>query len=140
MFTQAAFQKSFTRLSTLEAVVWELVESLVDKGALDAADLPGAAAARVELEARADAAREPATLPWPAVAVRVDPPDPKPADPVNCAERLPVCQGVCCAVLSSSSTSSRPSYGSRGPRSSGAGSRISARWPRTSSRGRKRAC
>jgi Putative zinc- or iron-chelating domain len=97
MFTQAVFQKSFTRLSTLEAVVWELVETLVDKEVVAVAELPGAVAARVELEARSDAA-EPSTLPWPAVAIRVDPEEPKISEPVDCAARISICQGVCCRL------------------------------------------
>jgi Fe-S-cluster containining protein len=97
MFTQAVFQKSFTRLSTLEAVVWELLETLVDKEVVVAGELPGAVAAREEMEARVDAA-EPATLPWPAVAIRVDPEEPKVSEPVDCAARIPICQGVCCRL------------------------------------------
>lgn len=98
MFTQAVFQKSFTRLSTVEAVVWELVETLVDKGVVAPAELPGASSARDEAEARAAQAAEPSTLPWPAVAVRVDPPEPKESEPVDCAARIPVCHGVCCRL------------------------------------------
>jgi Fe-S-cluster containining protein len=97
MFTQAVFQKSFTRLSTLEAVVWELVETLVDKAVVAPAELPGAVAAREEVEARSEGP-EPATLPWPAVAIRVDPPEPKRSEPVDCAARMPICQGVCCRL------------------------------------------
>jgi hypothetical protein len=97
MFTQAVFQKSFTRLSTLEAVVWELLEALVDKEVVTPGELPGAVAAREEMDTRLDVA-EPATLPWPAVAIRVDPEEAKVSEPVDCAARIPVCQGVCCRL------------------------------------------
>lgn len=97
MFTQAVFQKSFTRLSTLEAVVWELVDTLVDKGAVAPSEIPGIAAARLEADERADAPA-PTSLPWPAVAIRVDPPEPKEIEPVDCAARVHVCHGVCCRL------------------------------------------
>jgi hypothetical protein len=98
MFTQAVFQKSFTRLSTLEAVVWELVETLVDKAVVAPAELPGAVAAREEVDARSVEGPEPSTLPWPAVAIRVDPSEPKRSEPVDCAARMHICQGVCCRL------------------------------------------
>jgi Fe-S-cluster containining protein len=97
MFTQAVFQKSFTRLSTLEAVVWELLEALVDKEVVTPLELPGAVTARAEMDGRSDVA-EPSTLPWPAVAIRVDPEEEKVSEPVDCAARIPICQGVCCRL------------------------------------------
>lgn len=98
MFTQAVFQKSFARVSAIEAVVWELVEALLDKGVVVRGELPGASAARDEVETRGAAARERSTLPWPAVAIRVDPGEERDSDPVDCAARVHVCQGVCCRL------------------------------------------
>jgi hypothetical protein len=99
MFNQAVFQKSFTRLSTVEAVVWELVDQLLERGVVAAEDLPGANAAQAEAEARSLAVEEePAMMRWPAVAIRVDPTDPDEAEPVDCAARMSVCQAVCCRL------------------------------------------
>jgi Fe-S-cluster containining protein len=98
MFTQAVFQKSFTRLSTIEAVVWELVEALVDGGVVAGEDLPGVAAAHEEMAGRGDGASDASTLPWPAVAIRVDPAEAIRPEPVDCEARLPVCQAVCCRL------------------------------------------
>jgi Fe-S-cluster containining protein len=99
MFTQAVFQKSFTRLSLVEAAVREVVEVLVARGVLDGDDLPDAHAALAETEPRPDREDEPhSTLPWPAVAIRVDPEVDTLPEPVDCAARMPVCQAVCCRM------------------------------------------
>jgi Fe-S-cluster containining protein len=99
MFTQAVFQKSFTRLSAMEAVVWELVETLVAKGVVAGEDLPDAAAVHRDREAQAEEAdKTRSNLPWPAVAIRVDPAEPVNMEPVDCAARLPICQAVCCRL------------------------------------------
>jgi Fe-S-cluster containining protein len=99
MFTQAVFQKSFTRLSLVEAAVREVVEVLVARGVLDGDDLPDAHAALAETEPRPDREDGPqSALPWPAVAIRVDPEVEGPPEPVDCAARMPVCQAVCCRM------------------------------------------
>ena len=54
MFTQAVFQKSFTRLSLVEAVVREMAEVLVERGIIADGDLPGAKAAYQETAAAPD--------------------------------------------------------------------------------------
>jgi Fe-S-cluster containining protein len=99
MFTQAVFQKSFTRLSLVEAVVREMVDALVARGVVAEEDLPGARSALQETVAPPETGPDTlAALPWPAVAVRVDPTEPTEPEPVDCAARLPVCQAVCCRL------------------------------------------
>ena len=99
MFTQAVFQKSFTRLSLVESVVRELTEVLVERGIVAGDDLPGAKAAFPEPEpATYSDADIRSSLPWPAVAIRVDPSEPTDPEPVDCSTRLPVCQAVCCRL------------------------------------------
>jgi Fe-S-cluster containining protein len=99
MFTQAVFQKSFTRLSLVEAVMREMVDVLVERGVLAEEDLGEARAALAqaapEPEADSDVRK---SLPWPAVAIRVDPVAETAPEPVDCAARLPVCQAVCCRL------------------------------------------
>jgi Fe-S-cluster containining protein len=99
MFTQAVFQKSFTRLSLVEAVLREMVDVLTARGLVAEDDLPGVRDALQETvtppETGPDAL---ASLPWPAVAIRVDPLAPAEPEPVDCAARLPVCQAVCCRL------------------------------------------
>ena len=45
MFTQAVLQKSFTRLSLVEAMMGELVGALAGKGVVEPAEIPGVVAA-----------------------------------------------------------------------------------------------
>jgi len=79
--------------------VREVVEVLVARGVLDGDDLPDAQAALAETEPRADREDEPhSALPWPAVAIRVDPEVDTPLEPVDCAARMPVCHAVCCRM------------------------------------------
>lgn len=98
MFTQAVFQKSFTRLSLVETVVGEMVEALVARGVIAGEELPGAAVLQELAVAPVQSPEPEAKLPWPAVAIRVDAPDEASAEPVDCAARLPVCQAVCCRL------------------------------------------
>jgi len=100
MFTQAVFQKSFTRLSLVEAMLAELIETLTVKGVVVPDELPGATAAAADAEVRAaehmtDAEQ---SLGWPNVAVRVDPTDPEPFEAVDCGARMHVCEAVCCKL------------------------------------------
>ncbi|HTW09970.1 MAG TPA: hypothetical protein VME46_20880 [Acidimicrobiales bacterium] len=99
MFTQAVFQKSFTRLSLVEAAVREVVDVLVAQGVVDGSELSRAQAALDESRPPANHEAGPYTkLPWPAVAIRVDPVDEPLPEPVDCAARLPICQAVCCRL------------------------------------------
>jgi Fe-S-cluster containining protein len=99
MFTQAVFQKSFTRLSLVEAALREVVDVLVARGVVSGDDLTDAQAALQESEPHSDEVGSPlAALPWPAVAIRVDPVEEEQLEPVDCAARLPVCQAVCCRL------------------------------------------
>lgn len=99
MFNQAVFQKSFTRLSLVEAAVREVVEVLVARGVVGGEDLPDARAALQETAPRPGTEAGPFTkLPWPAVAIRVDPVEEPRPDPVDCTARLPICQAVCCRL------------------------------------------
>ena len=99
MFTQAVFQKSFTRLSLVETVVREMVDVLVERGVVAGEELADAKRALDETARRPDGNKDDrSTLPWPAVAVRVDSGEEVAPEPVDCATRLPVCQAVCCRL------------------------------------------
>jgi len=102
MFTQAVFQKSFTRVSEVEAVVGELVDALLARGVVDAADLPGFHAAANDAQARADEVSELSdvarSMRWPNVSLRVEPDEPDAPEAVDCASRMAVCHAVCCKL------------------------------------------
>jgi Fe-S-cluster containining protein len=99
MFTQAVFQKSFTRLSLVEAVVREMLDLLVERGVVAGGELADAMNALDETaDGSLDDKDERSKLPWPAVAVRVDPSEPTNPEPVDCSARLPVCHAVCCRL------------------------------------------
>ena len=99
MFTQAVFQKSFTRLSLVEAVIRELADVLVERGLLAEEDLSDARGAMDGPAGHARDDQEVATsIPWPAVAIRVDNPAEAGPEPVDCAARMHVCQAVCCRL------------------------------------------
>lgn len=98
MFTQAVFQESFTRLSLVEEVVREVVDVLVTCGVgadelTEAKDALGEVAKRGEEDKRSRS-----LLPWPSVAVRVDPSEETKLEPVDCDARIPICQAVCCRL------------------------------------------
>jgi Fe-S-cluster containining protein len=98
MFTQAVFQESFTRLSLVEEVVREMVDVLVTRGVV-ADELTEARHALAEVTKRGEEdQRSRSLLPWPSVAVRVDPTEETNLEPVDCAARIPVCQAVCCRL------------------------------------------
>jgi hypothetical protein len=91
--TQQLFNRSFERLSALEAILLGLVDQLVGAGVVDADDLV-ASARRVEAEmvVRREGLDH-------LVMLREDPPDAttEPAV-VDCAARMPVCHAVCCKL------------------------------------------
>ncbi len=69
MFTQAVFQKSFTRLSLVEAVVREMVDLLEKRGVVAEDDLAEVKTALEEPAQRPeDDGDTRSKLPWPAVA------------------------------------------------------------------------
>jgi Fe-S-cluster containining protein len=102
MFTQAVFQKSFTRLSVVEAMLKELVDTLEAKGVVVADELPGVSAAAAEAEARAAHAEQRSdaerSMRWPNISIRVDPEEPDPTETVDCDARMHVCHAVCCKL------------------------------------------
>jgi Fe-S-cluster containining protein len=100
MFTQAVFQKSFTRLSLVEAMLGEVIDTLLAKGVIADDELPGVTAATADAEVRAaeHMTESQHSLRWPNVAVRVDPTEPDPYEPVDCAARMHVCKAVCCKL------------------------------------------
>jgi Fe-S-cluster containining protein len=99
MFTQAVFQKSFTRLSLVEAAVREMVDVLEERGVVIDGDLAEVRTALQETPDRPEDDMDTrAKLPWPAVAVRVDPSEAANPEPVDCSARLPVCHAVCCRL------------------------------------------
>jgi Fe-S-cluster containining protein len=98
MFTQAVFQKSFTRLSLVEEVVREMVDVLVERGVV-AHELAEAREALEEVARRPEDEKDVrSSLRWPAIAVRVDPAEETQLEPVDCAARMNVCQAVCCRL------------------------------------------
>jgi Fe-S-cluster containining protein len=102
MFTQAVFQKGFTRLSLVEAMVGELVDTLLTKGVVAADDLPGFQSAAAEATARAEEAEQLSdvarSLRWPNVSLRVDPEAAAPTEEVDCGARMHICHAVCCKL------------------------------------------
>ena len=91
--TQRLFNRSFERLSELEAILLGLVDRLVAAGVVAEQDLV-AAARQVEAEAaaRGEGLDHLVTL-------REDPPGAR-AEPVavDCAARMPVCRAICCQL------------------------------------------
>jgi Fe-S-cluster containining protein len=89
--TQQLLNRSFERISELEAILLGLVDRLVASGVVGADDLV-AAARQVEAEAAARGEGQEHL-----VTLREDPPGaPLPVVEVDCAARMPVCRGVCC--------------------------------------------
>jgi Fe-S-cluster containining protein len=100
MFTQAVLQKSFTRLSLVEAVVGELVDTLTEKGVVSAGELPAAAAAAADADVHDQPQEEDSSrsMKWPSVALRVDPEVAPDTEVVDCDARMHVCHAVCCKL------------------------------------------
>jgi Fe-S-cluster containining protein len=95
LFTHTALSAGAERTAQLEAVVYGLVDLLVTRGVATSDEVAAAArAVRDELAGRGETA-------GPGVALRVDAPAGERDDgfvPVNCAERMHVCQAVCCRL------------------------------------------
>lgn len=110
MFTQATLQKLVTQITDTRDVLAELVRILQTKGILetdddDAGPVPVAVEEPPEPEEPGPADTPRGSRPsmeggdawhWPAVALGVDAEGG--SEPVNCAERLHVCQAVCCKL------------------------------------------
>jgi Fe-S-cluster containining protein len=90
--SQRLFNRSFERLSELEALLLGLIDSLVTRGVVNEADVRAASERMAaELGERDDAAPH-------AVDLRTDDPAGRPELVVDCARRMPVCQAVCCKL------------------------------------------
>lgn len=91
--TQAIFNRTFERLSELEAILLGLVDVLASRGLVDEGEL-SPAVQRIEeaIAARAEPRDH-------AVAIRPESSRPSRSEPiVDCAARLPVCKAVCCRL------------------------------------------
>ena len=90
--TQGLLNRSFERISELEAILLGLVDRLIASGVVAEVDLV-AAARQVEAEAvaRGEGLDHLVTL-------REDPPDGAAPVEVDCAARMPVCHAVCCKL------------------------------------------
>jgi Fe-S-cluster containining protein len=91
--TQQLLNRSFERLSELEAILLGLVDCLVVAGVVAEDDLVAAARkAEAEATARGEGVDH-------LVMLREDPPGvPAPPVEVDCAARMPVCRAVCCQL------------------------------------------
>lgn len=123
LFTQAVLQRTSQRVSETEVVLAKVIDSLVERGVLDPAELGltaaddgvanGGAASHPAGPDPADtgpaaagptdtgpALTESTKIKWPAVALRVDPIDTETSDTelVDCGARMPVCHAVCCKL------------------------------------------
>lgn len=104
LFTHASFDRIAARSTRIEAQLHDLVDTLRAKGILD--DEPAEPAEQgeqgepeAEPEAEPEvAAQDPDGVPWPTIALRAEAAVPEPNQPVNCAERMPVCHAVCCKL------------------------------------------
>ena len=105
MFAQASLDRMAVRMRDAESQVAELVDLLRAKGLLSEDDLPGQEpnGARTgrgggASDARGTGMESPPPLRWPSIAFRVDEGEPPAPQPVNCAERMHICQAVCCKL------------------------------------------
>jgi Fe-S-cluster containining protein len=94
MFTHSALGRAGARTREVESFVFGLIDALLAREVISLDELE---AAIVNAAQRIDESGEP---PEPAVVLRRDEPEHLTAPPVvvNCAERMPVCHGVCCKL------------------------------------------
>jgi Fe-S-cluster containining protein len=101
-FTQAVFQREFSRLEQAEVLLTRLVDVLANRGLLSPEELGLAAGSRPDPDATPPAAPEEPEqeINWPSIALRVDDPDEtsQTGVTVDCAARLHVCHAVCCKL------------------------------------------
>ena len=101
LFNHASLDRVASRASGIEAKLAQLVELLREKGIVAGAELGPPAAEAPEVPADPEVGEEPAAppgVPWPTFAFRDGSARPKPAQEVNCAERMHVCHAVCCKL------------------------------------------
>jgi len=100
LFNHASLDRVASRASGIEAKLQELVDLLRQKGIVADAELTPPAAEAPEVPDDPEVGEEPAhsPVPWPSFALRDDSVAPKPAQEVNCAERMHVCHAVCCKL------------------------------------------
>jgi Fe-S-cluster containining protein len=92
LFAHTALSNNAERVNEAEAIVYGLTDLLIEKGAITADEVFGAASrVRGEMEAKGE------TI-GPGVALRVDEDKEDSVAPVNCAERIHICKAVCCRL------------------------------------------
>lgn len=94
LFTHTALGRSALRLNEVESFTYGLLDALLARGLVSAEEV-GAAVERVRGEMLGEA-----DLAHAGVALRVDAPEDETRPPaqVNCAERMHVCQAICCQL------------------------------------------
>jgi Fe-S-cluster containining protein len=101
LFNHASLDRVATRASGIESKLHELVDLLREKGIVTGTEL-AAPAPEAPGEPGDPAVGEeptaPGTVPWPSFALRGGSATEKPAQEVNCAERMHVCHAVCCKL------------------------------------------
>jgi Fe-S-cluster containining protein len=105
LFNHASLDRVASRASGIESRLVELVELLREKGIVAGTELvapapaeqPGATGVPPDPVA-GEEPPAPAPVQWPSFALRADSATPKPAQEVNCAERMHVCHAVCCKL------------------------------------------
>jgi Fe-S-cluster containining protein len=110
-FTQAVFQRGFSRLEQTETLLTRLVDVLASRGVVDSEELGFAMTAAVARQPEESGDSEDddelppaepgeAGIGWPTVALRVD--DPEESGPrgvkVDCDARMHICKAVCCKL------------------------------------------
>jgi Fe-S-cluster containining protein len=113
LFTQATFQRGFTRIQNTEALLTAVIRALVARGVVSEEDLgvrleddpveeEEEEPPPLELESRdvPPAASQPTSITWPGIAIRMDDPDAKdePEVEVDCAARMHICKAICCSL------------------------------------------
>jgi Fe-S-cluster containining protein len=101
LFNHASLDRVATRASGIESKLDELVDLLREKGIVTGTEL-AAPAPETPGEPDDPAAGEeppaPAPAQWPSFALRAGGATARPAQQVNCAERMHVCHAVCCKL------------------------------------------
>ena len=94
LFTHTALSETADRLTEVEAMLYGLIDVVVQRGAAGSAEIHAASS---KVRAALDAAGETVS---PGVALRVDPEiaATQAFVPVNCDERIPICGGICCKL------------------------------------------
>jgi Fe-S-cluster containining protein len=98
-FTQAVFQRGFSRIEQAETLLSRLVDLLAERGVVEFVDL-GLAPTPGGDGSGGDGADSQSGISWPAVTLRVDDPDQgsECESSVDCGARMHICQAVCCRL------------------------------------------